>query len=624
MRANLWNNRDVKIKKVEFNLHTPEDWKIQATHQKAYDEQHLIDLTQQSNVPISSHFDIIIGDTAELSCPYWLVKPREAYEYHWPSGEPSSRPFAPPQASIECHIDLGSHQLTLMETVVGRETFPGGFRELPVAVIPPISLQPRAIQEFRQVQNKAQQLEVQVVALNNAREKVQGTLELVVPEGWNVNPGKMNIALEQPRESRNLSYEVTIPPNCPAGRYKLQHTFQCREREYKVVVDPIRMGPPGISSPPDESNCIKEEFILKPSEVVIHLIDVKFVKGLRYAYIQGAEEDLLKTLRSFGLDFYLISDEEMGHVDLSVFDAVVVGPNAYLIRDELRKYASRFLEYIKNGGTLIVQFQGYGYQGNGYAPYPFSYNQPHDRVTHEDAPVNILTPNQLVLNVPNPISTKDFSGWVRERGLYFFGQWDNRYQTILSCSDPGEDPKEGGLIECQYGKGTYLYAGYSFFGQLPAGVPGAFRLFANILALPEARILERIKFLSKIPLFSLLTEEHLESIARIMYEQWVDKDEYVCHQGEEGDEMYVVYRGEVEVIRESGGQKQTVYVAKEGDCIGEMAILGNIPRTATLCPRGKVELLVIKGASFIDLLRTHPDMSIQVIKLLLNRLTNQS
>jgi hypothetical protein len=291
-----------------------------------------------------------------------------------------------------------------------------------------------------------------------------------------------------------------------------------------------------------------------------------------------------------------------------------------LIREALRKYASRLLKYVEQGGTLIVQYQGYQYQSSGFTPYPFGFKKPHDRVTHEDAPVKILDPSHVLFRLPNAITSNDFDGWIRERGLYFFGWWDKPYHTLLSCSDPGEHPKEGGLVECQYGNGTFLYTGYSFFRQLPAGIPGAFRLFANILALPEARILERIEFLRKVSLFSPLTEEQLDAVARIMSERWITDGAYVCRQGEVGQELYIVYRGELEILREARDQEEFIDVAKEGDCVGELAILGDIPRTASLRAQGNTGLLVIEGPHFLSLLLETPEMSIRLLKLLVKRL----
>jgi len=509
----------------------------------------------------------------------------------------------------------------MRESVVYRETFPGGFRELPLAIIPPISLHPKTDKEFLRFQKQQQHLELQVVARNNSSQAVEGDLELVVPPGWKVSPDRTSLALTEPGETRNLLFFVVIPENAPPGCYSLRYQIRCGQRDYSVVVTPVRLGAPGLPSLADASNCIKEEFILSPAQVAVHLLDVQFVPDLSYAYVRGAQEELPESLRPFGIKFHALKDEELGHTDLSRFAAVVIGPNAYLIREELRRYSSRFLEYIRNGGILIVQYQGYLYQKPGLAPYPFGFSMPHDRVTNEDAPVRILDPDHVLFRLPNAIGPQDFDGWVRERGLYFFGQFDTRYHPLLACGDPGEEPLTGGLLECQYGRGTFIYSAYSFFRQLPAGVPGAYRLFANLLALPEARILERIDFLRKIDLFSALTESQLDAVARIMAERWVEADRYICRQGDIGDELYVVYRGEVEVLRESNDQEQVIYLAREGDSLGEMAVLGNIPRTASLRAKGNVQLLVIEGSNFLSLLRQNPDMSIQLLQLLVKRLT---
>ena len=203
----------------------------------------------------------------------------------------------------------------------------------------------------------------------------------------------------------------------------------------------------------------------------------------------GAEKDVLSSLVHFGLDMTSISDEELAYADLSSFDAIVVGPNAYLVHDHVRRSAGRLLEYVEHGGTLVVQYQGYGYEAEGFAPYPYSYHQPHDRVTFPDAPVTVLEERHPVLHLPNEIVDADFDGWLHDRGMYFWGEWDRRYVPVLECHDPGEGPQRGGLMAASFGQGTYVYTGYSLFRQIPAGVPGAIRLFANLVGLAEARIL---------------------------------------------------------------------------------------------------------------------------------------
>lgn len=182
-----------------------------------------------------------------------------------------------------------------------------------------------------------------------------------------------------------------------------------------------------------------------------------------------------------GVHFHLLTDHEIAHTELSKFDTIVIGPKAYYLRGELRENAYRFLDYVKQGGRLIVQYQWYGYDNAQFVPYPLKLQYPVDRVTDENAPIRILKPDSPLFHYPNKISLNDFSAWVHDRGISFFSQWDSAYETFLSCSDPGEPQQEGGLIGCKYGKGCFIYCGYSLFRQIPAGVPGAFRLFFNLL-----------------------------------------------------------------------------------------------------------------------------------------------
>ena len=612
LSSKLWNYRNAKIDKVLFNISAPSDWKIRSLNNNPFDGV--------SDECITVH-EIVSSKKASLSSPYWLEKPHGLYHYKWPGGEPASRPFGPPLVYATCEVLLDKEKILIHEPAVLREKFSGGYRELPLTVIPPISLHPKEMKEFMRTSTSEQWLDLKVTARSNIESKaVKGNLKLEAPAGWRVEPESIDLSFEKFGDAVSTSFKVYIPKNTSAGQYELQYMVLVDNRYYDVILYPVRMGTPGLPGQPDATNCIREEYITVPAAVKVYMFDFELVQKQNHAYVKGAEEEILKTLSHFNLNFHLITDEEMGYIDLGQFDAVVIGPNAYLVRDELRKNSARFLEYVKRGGTLVVQYQGYAFEGKGYTPYPFRFTQPHDRVTDENAPVKILKPDYPIFKFPNSISHVDFNGWFKDRGLYFFNQWDKRYEPMLTCNDPGEDPKEGGLLVAGYGQGTYLYTGYSFFNQLPSGVPGAFRLFTNILALPEARILERIEFLKNISLFAILTNEHLDSVARIMFEQWVENGEYICLQGEEGNELYIIKQGEVEVLQKSNGKDQTIFTAKEGACLGELAILGAITRTASLRAKKDLQLLVIKGEHFLDLLKKYPDISIQMLGLMVERL----
>lgn len=359
---------------------------------------------------------------------------------------------------------------------------------------------------------------------------------------------------------------------------------------------------------------------MAPATVAVHLIEAEFVRRLRYAYIPGADEEILKALEPFGLDVTLLAPEELSYSDLSLFDTIVVGPNAYLVSDDVRRNAARLLEYVERGGTLIVQYQAYGYEGTGWAPHPFRYHQPHDRVTSPEAPVTLLDPDHPVLSVPNRVTPEDFEGWVHDRGLYFFGEWDKRYVPLLESADPGQEPQRGGLVVASHGRGTYVYAAYSFFRQIPEGVPGAIRLFANLLGLAEARILERVERVRHLSLFSFMKDPQLYEVARLMSERWPDAGEYLCHRGDRGRELYIVLDGGIEVIKGEEGAEMAVHVAGPGEVVGELSVLTDLPRSATLRAANDTKILVMRGTHFREFLREHAGLSERVMSLLAREL----
>jgi hypothetical protein len=211
-------------------------------------------------------------------------------------------------------------------------------------------------------------------------------------------------------------------------------------------------------------------------------VDVKLPQHLKIGYVMGAGDEILPVMETLGLDVKTISAQELVYGDLTQYDTIVVGIRAYDVRTDIREKNRRLLDYVRQGGTLIVQYnQSTGLFNEGrYTPYPATAGNA--RVSVEEQPVEILAPEERVFSYPNKINAKDFDGWVQERGLYFMTQWDAQFKPLLASSDPGEAPLKGGLLLAHYGKGTYIYSGYAFFRQLPAGVPGAVRLFVNLLS----------------------------------------------------------------------------------------------------------------------------------------------
>jgi hypothetical protein len=220
--------------------------------------------------------------------------------------------------------------------------------------------------------------------------------------------------------------------------------------------------------------------IFPPS--VAKLVSVPLrMKVQHVGYIMGAGDKVPEALRQVGCSVDLLSDQDLAGGNLQQYDAIVTGIRAYNTRKALKYAQGRLLDYVRGGGTLVVQYnKNFGLVTDHPGPYPFTVTS--QWVTDETAPVRFLLPGDAVLNQPNRITARDFDGWIQERGVYFVDQVDSRYRKPLSMHDPGEQPLDGSLIVCDYGKGKYVYTGLDFFRELPAGVPGAYRLFINLIS----------------------------------------------------------------------------------------------------------------------------------------------
>jgi len=221
--------------------------------------------------------------------------------------------------------------------------------------------------------------------------------------------------------------------------------------------------------------------LMPPAEAKVVRADIR-KKGDSIGYIPGAGDDVPESLRQIGYSVKMLSEPEITAKNLAQFSAVVFGIRAFNTQDRISSWLPEVFDYVKNGGLAIAQYNTTAdLKTKEFGPYPLEISR--DRVTDENAPVRVLAPNNPLMNIPNKITPKDFDGWVQERGLYFPNKWDPAWTPILSCNDPNEKPLDGGLLVAKSGKGFFIYTSYSWFRQLPAGVPGAYRLFANMLSL---------------------------------------------------------------------------------------------------------------------------------------------
>jgi hypothetical protein len=296
---------------------------------------------------------------------------------------------------------------------------------------------------------------------------VKGELKLAVPQGWKDSPVSVPIDLKAADAETLTTFTVKPPDQNSEG--VLQAIVSTDGHDYSF--DRVRISYPHIGV----------QTLMPPAEAKLVRADIR-KKGDRIGYIPGAGDDIPESLGQMGYSVKILSEPEITAKNLAQFSAVVLGIRAYNTRETISNWLPELFAYVRNGGVVIVQYNTLAdLKSTQFGPYPLEVSR--DRVTDEKADVRILAPNNPVMTTPNKITSKDFEGWVQERGLYFPDKWDPAWTPILSCNDPKEKPLDGGLLVAKSGKGFFVYTSYSWFRQLPAGVPGAYRLFANMLSL---------------------------------------------------------------------------------------------------------------------------------------------
>ncbi|MFM2394511.1 MAG: hypothetical protein RLZZ546_2493 [Bacteroidota bacterium] len=296
----------------------------------------------------------------------------------------------------------------------------------------------------------------------------KGTISLPVTEGWKVSPEAYPFELKDKNSTKEFEFEVTPPKN--ASEITFTPLAIINEKSYTKQLIEIKY------------DHIPMQLVLATAESKMVKIDIARA-GNNIAYIPGAGDEVAQSLRQIGYDVTEIEAKDISSEILKQFDAVILGVRAYNVNEDLKFKQEDILNYAKNGGTVIAQYNTNSRLtvGQNLGPYPMKIGR--DRVTVESAPMNILSPDHAVVNYPNKITQEDFKGWVQERGLYFATEWDANFIPIISTNDPNEEEKKGGLLVAKYGQGYFAYTGLSFFRQLPAGVSGAFRLFSNLVSL---------------------------------------------------------------------------------------------------------------------------------------------
>lgn len=410
---------------------------------------------------------------ASPTIPYFLRKPMQGALYDWSETPPEVRgePFQPPALSAVVRLSIGGTPVALSREVVHRfrdQAF-GEIRR-PVRAVSAVEV---AVEPDRIVWPAAQKgvKRLEVTLTGNSSKPLSGRVEVEPPAGWPA-VAPVPFTLESRGDRRFLDVTLRPPQPFTAGR----GTF----RVSAVLADGTRFASSVrvLDYPHVPATPIPEE-----SAVEVVAADIRLPAVKRVGYVRGASDRVPEALAAIGVPLEVLGPKELATGDLSRYDALVIGSRAYETEPALARANGRVLDYARAGGLVLVQYQQYQFVEGKFAPYPIEITRPHGRVTDENAPVRILDPGSPAFQAPNRIAESDWAGWVQERGLYFPAKWDPAYTPLLAMADPGQPEQQGSLLVAKLEKGTYVYTGLAFFRQLPAGAPGAYRLFANLLGL---------------------------------------------------------------------------------------------------------------------------------------------
>ena len=420
-------------------------------------------ITLEPNQRINLEEEITIPNSLENTSAYWLKEKGSLGMYNVKDQKLIGKPETPRAIYVTFNINFKGTTIPFTKPVVYRYSKPDkGELYRPFEIVPPVSA---SITDKVFIFDTDNQRDIEVI-VKAGKDNIEGFVQMAYPNDWSVFPAKQKIEIANKGDVQTLTFTVIPPKNQSEGlitpMVNIDGKFYTREL---VEID---------------YDHIPFQTVYLPSESKLVRLDID-KRGNTIGYIEGAGDVVPESLRQIGYNVSIIEPSKINAETISNFDAIVIGIRAYNILDELKFKQKYILDYVKEGGNLIIQYNtNRRLKVENIAPYDLQLSR--DRVTDENAEIRILEPDHPILNFPNKITKNDFEGWVQERGLYFPNKWAKEFIPLLSANDEGESPKEGSLLVAKYGKGNYIYTGLSFFREFPAGVPGAYRLFANLLS----------------------------------------------------------------------------------------------------------------------------------------------
>jgi len=418
-----------------------------------------------NNVRYNSDTTIKISDAFKDTSAYWLREEGSLGMYTVADRNDIGKPQTTQENTVIFDLNIAGVPVKIERSIIYKynDRVKGEVYE-PFEMVPPVS----AKVDSKVIIFANAEAKKIPVTVTNLRDVINGDVCLEVPNGWKVSPKKFQITSKSKNIDQEFVFTVTPPSGDSEGTISPVVTIDGQKYDKELVTI-------------DYAHIPKQSLFL-PNKAKVVRLDIER-KGNYIGYIQGAGDAVPDNLEQIGYQVAIIKPEEITPDMLTQFDAVVVGIRAYNVVPEMQAKQPLLIDYVKNGGTLIAQYNTSGRWGNTKIGAPYDLTLSRDRVTDENSEVRILAKDHPIMNFPNKLTTADFDGWTQERGLYFPNKWANEYTPILSMNDKGETPKDGSLLVASHGKGHYIYTGISFFRELPAGVSGAYKLFANMLSI---------------------------------------------------------------------------------------------------------------------------------------------
>jgi len=453
----------VELKDVQLKPGGGETWNIKT-------DEPFSSASIDNSAPTNVHFEVEVPENAKPTEPYFSRPNIEQPYYNINDKQYAELPLAPYPLSAWVDFTYQGTPIRVAQVVqtIKRETGPGNVYE-PLIVAPAISVSVSPSAGIVPVGKTS--FSLTALVHSNVKGAAQGTLKLNLPASWRSEPATADFHMNRDGEEQSVDFTV-FPTQVEEKPYDITAVAEYNGHSYERGY--VTVGYPGL----------RPYNLYRAATYRTTGVNVKVANDLNVGYVMGTGDEVPQSLENLGIKVHFLTDQDLASANLSKYDVILLGIRTYAARPALITYNGRLLDYVKNGGVVIVQYQTPQYD-HDFGPYTYTLTNDPEKVVDETSQVQILDPNSALMKWPNQITSKDFNGWVEERGHDFMKSWDPKYVALTETHDPDQDPQKGGLLYARYGKGAYIYVAYALYRQLPEGVPGAYRLMANLISLPK-------------------------------------------------------------------------------------------------------------------------------------------